>query len=208
MVLRPKLDMYCKCSDKCKKPTVCAEKVCAVTLDGDFINAFVGDFDELNAKSIKAETVTADEVIVSVPPGAPKPTLEFLTAAPPPAATSPELALPVFGVPFGGFSAVPGQAQEPTVTGSNSAGIIEVFSGIGAGTVLKATYGGGGFPSSSAQLVNFSLQGIDLASEGYALPALPQVVDSTNEFFSVLFPDDIQSNPTKWGYEVKTLTIG
>ncbi len=204
MVLRPKLDMYCKCSDKCKRPTICAEKVCAVTIDADFINAFVGDFDELNAKTIKAETVTADQFIVNVPAGAPKPTVEILTAAPPTAATTaPDLALPVFGVPFGGFGAAPGAIGDlPTVTGSNVIGTMTFPCPVAGGTVLKATYGGGGFPAGNTYVVSFTLQNIDLAAEGYVLPSLPQVVDSTNTFFSVLFPDPILSMTSTWAYTV------
>jgi len=203
MVLRPKLDMYCKCSDKCKRPTICAEKVCAVTVDADFVNAFVGDFDEINSKTIKAETVTADQFIVSVPAGAPMPTVEILAAAPPTAVTAPELALPVFGVPFGGFGAAPGAIGDlPTVTGSNVIGTMAFSSPIAAGTVLVATYGGGGFAATSTLAVSYTLQKIDLAEEGYSLPALPQVVDSTPTFFSVLFPDPIMSMTSTWAYSV------
>jgi len=203
MVLRPQLDMHCKCSDKCKRPTVCAEKVCAPTVDADFINAFVGDFDEVNAKTIKAETVTADQFIVNVPAGAPKPTVELLTAAPPTATTAPNLALPVFGVPFNGFSAMPGAIGDlPTVAGSNTIGTMAFPSPIAAGTVLVATYGAGGFSATSTMIVNFTLQDVDLAAEGYGLPSLPQVVDSTPTSFSVLFPDPILSSTSKWAYNV------
>jgi hypothetical protein len=207
MVLRPKLDMYCKCSDKCKRPTICAEKVCAETVEADFITSFVGDFDEINAKTIKAETVTADQFIVNVPVGAPKPTVEIITASPPTATTAPDLALPVFGVPFGGFGATPGAIGDlPTVTGSNVIGTMAFPAPIAGGTVLKATYGGGGFPATSTLVVSFSLQDIDVAAEGYVLPALPQVVDSTNTFFSVLFPDPILSMTSTWSYAVTEIT--
>jgi hypothetical protein len=208
MVLRPKLDMYCKCSDKCKRPTICAEKVCAVTIDADFINAFVGDFDEINAKTIKAESVTADQFIVNVPAGAPKPTVEILDAAPPTATTAPDLALPVFGVPFGGFDVAPGAIGDlPTVSGSNVIGTLTFSAPIAGGTVLKVTYGGGGFPATSTLVVSFYLQDIDLNAEGYTLPAAPQVVDSTNTFFSVLFPDPILSMSSTWAYAVTEIVF-
>lgn len=208
MVLRPQLDMYCKCSDKCRRPTLCAEKVCATTVDADFVNAFVGDFDEINAKTIKAETVTADQFIVNIPPDAPTPTVELLTGAPPTAArTVPDLALPVFGVPFGGFGAAPGAIGDPPIVkGSNNAGTMTFSDPIAGGTILKATYGGGGFPATSTLLVQFFSQQLDLAAEGYVLPAPPQVIESTPTYFTVLYPDPILSSTSVWAYLVTEIT--
>lgn len=204
MVLRPVLDMYCQCSDNCRRPTLCASKVCAPTIDGDFISGFVGDFDEINAKTIKADTVvTAGQFVVSVTPGSPVPTVEFIPTAAPTAAAPPSLALPVFGVPFGGFSAAPGAVGDlPIVAGSNNIGTLTFSAAIAGGAVLKATYGAGGFPAGSVLVVNFNLQYIDLAAEGYVLPSLPQVVDSSPTYFSVLFPDAILGSGSIWSYQV------
>lgn len=206
MVLRPQADMYCKCSEKCKRPTLCAEKVCTTTVDADFVNAFVGDFDEVNAKTVKAETVTANEFIVNTVTS-PKPTVEILTGAPPTASRAvPDLALPVFGVPFGGFGAAPGAIGDPpVVNGSNNAGTMTFSNPIPAGTLLKATYGGGGFPATSTLLVQFFSQQLDIASEGYVLPTPPQVIQSSPTSFTVLFPDPIMSPTSIWGYLVTVL---
>lgn len=201
MVLRQQLNMYCQCTDKCKRPSLCAEKVCATTVEGDFVNGFIGDFDEVITKTLKAETV-----VVTVPPGTPAPTVEVIPSAPPAAAAA--LNLPIFGAPFGGYGlgAAPGAVGDaPTVTGSNTAGVMAFADPIAGGTVIKATYGAGGFAPTSTMLVQFFVQNIDLEAEGYSLPSPPQVVASTPTSFSVWFPDSITSGSSSWGYLVTEL---
>ena len=189
--------MYCKCGDKCKKPTICAEKVCATTVDADFINSFVADFDEINAKTVTAETVTANQFVVTTD-GSTTPTVGLITTPSPPVT----LNLPVFGSAFGGCASTPVTAVAPAITGSNAIGIITFSAPIAAGTVLVLTYGDSGYPSTSALVVSFTLQKVDIVSEGYSLPSSPQIVDSTDKFFSVLFGDEVSSKTSTWAYQV------
>lgn len=209
--------MYCKSGGGCRKATLCAEKVCAGTVEADVSNAFVGDFDEVSAKTIKADSVTTDQIVLSVPAGSQTPTVEIVSAAP--GQVAPDLALPVFGVPFGGLEAAPcaapgaapgaasGEADNlPVVAGSNSVGIMTFSAPIEGGTVYKVTYAGECFPATSMVAVTFTAQHLDMISESYVLPALPQVVDSTNTYFSVLFPDPIVGE-SAWAYQATEIRL-
>jgi hypothetical protein len=211
MVLRPNLNMYCNCSNssagggKCQRPSICAEKVCATTLDADFVNTFVLDADEIAAKKFSAE-----EISVNVPAGAASPTLQVVQPASPGASAASLVGLPVFGVPFGGFTSMPGSshvgAGVPVIVGSNTIGTVSFSTSIAAGTVLVFTYGAAGFPAEQTPIVAFLTQQLDLNQEGYTLPMAPSVIASSQTGFSVLFPDSIQSSASRFAYTVTTIT--
>ncbi len=192
--------MYCNCSSgaggKCKRPTVCASKVCTETLDADFVNAFVVDADEVTAKK-----VTADEIDINIPAGTEPPQAVFVVTAPPAGAapSAQSLDLPVFGVPFGGFGAVPG-VGEPTVgvSGSNTLSIFEVTGAVAAGSVLQITFSNGGFPSATAVVYEFWAQELDVVSEGYVVGAPPTVVSASQTGAEILFSDAVMSATSKW----------
>ena len=197
MVLRPKLNMYCQCAGtsaaggKCKRPTICAEKVCTQTVDADFVSAFVADFDELDAKLILAE-----QIDIVVPPDAVKPTVQTF----------------VEGAGVGGAAltgcAGTGEIAPPTVVGSNVIGTMTFSTCVPASTLLVVTYGTpNSFMASQTLIVNFFSQYQDIADQGYVVPIPPVVVSSDLTGFSVFFPDLIPGENSVWGYTVTPIAV-
>lgn len=184
--------MYCQCSKgqggKCDRPTICAEKVCAKTVEADLILAVVGEFDDLLAKKLAAEHIEFQTMGAVTVPGAPVPSVTVVEPTPP---LAPPLALPEFGAPFdGAFGVTPG-APAVTVTGTDSAAIICVDGPIAAGTIFNVTYGAQ--KDSDNVVVQVQLNSIDEAAESYDVPAQPVVTHSDGKSFRMSFPDNVAS---------------
>lgn len=184
--------MYCQCSKgqdgKCNRPTICADKVCAKTVEADLILAVVGEFDDLLAKKLAAEHTEFQTMGAVTVPGAPVPSVTVVEPTPP---IEPPLGLPEFGAPFdGAFGVAPG-APAVTVTGTDSAAIICVDGPIAAGTVFVVTYGAQ--KDSNNVIVQVQFNSFDEAVENYVVPAQPVVTYSDGKHFRLSFPDGVSS---------------
>lgn len=185
--------MYCSCSKgqggKCNRETICAEKVCAKSIESDLILGVVGEFDDLLAKKFAAEHIEFQTASAVTVPGAPVPSVTIVEPTPP---LAPPLALPDFGAPFdGAFSVPPPGAPSVTVTGTDSIALICVDGPIAAGTVFVVTYGAE--KASDNVAVQVQLNSLDSAAESYDVPAQPVVTASDAKSFHISFPDDIAS---------------
>jgi hypothetical protein len=207
MVLRSALNMYCNCATssssggKCNRPTICAEKVCASTVDADFLNSFVIDTDELNA-----DIIHCGEIIIKYPTEVTQPTLTlaYTTGQSP---TTVMGSLPAFSTPINfTTSTAASELAVPDIEGSGQIGSVKFNNPIPAGTMLSFDFGTNPLHSDKSYNVSFTSQILDLAKEGYVLPMMPVVVTVTSQGFMVLFPDAILSETSTWGYQIQYFT--